>query len=653
MRVLLALGALAVLGNVAFYVVHDRLTSQRFVEPQEVRSEQVALAAAAGGGRVVAATRSDELLLLEGGRVSQRHAFDALIGAVATAPKGKAIYVGLSDGRVVALDGSLRRERELQVSGRVVGLAATGEGGLVVGHGVGAYSDRYYVSYYPRPKGEPAFAKKVDFTISGLDVLNGMAVFSTLNSRVGAIDTGGSGEEIAWTAALSHPVTRLLALPEGGQVLAGTEGGSLTLLNGQGAVLGEVPLSQYPLRGLAHDGDTGTYFVGDARGNLYALDESGELLLTKRIAESDIEALIPSASGSLLAIPREGQWQVVNPAAIEAVRQAGQVRVGWLAFGAGMVAAMFAASILLIRRLYTAVRRVVVAPWRSRLAYGFMLPALALTLLFSYYPVATAVYYSLTNFSLRNVTEFIGVENYRRVLTGDFYFRTGMLNMLIIVVTSAIKTLTVPLLVAELVFQLRNHVHQYVFRTLFVLPAVVPGLVFTLLWRQVYDPRTGLLNQLLGAVGLDRFQQAWLGDESTALWAIIGVGFPYVDAFAFLILLGGLLNINSEFYDAAKVDGASMWSRFRNIDLPLLRPQFRILLFFAITGAVQGFAGIFILTQGGPGYSTYVPALQMYLRISQGDFGYASAIGVILFVMILLPTLFILRFRRQEAIETV
>ncbi|MGH2530751.1 MAG: carbohydrate ABC transporter permease, partial [Thermomicrobiales bacterium] len=105
------------------------------------------------------------------------------------------------------------------------------------------------------------------------------------------------------------------------------------------------------------------------------------------------------------------------------------------------------------------------------------------------------------------------------------------------------------------------------------------------------------------------------------------------------------------YFDAAKVDGARWWQRLRNIDLPLLLPQFRILLFFAVVGAVQGLANVFILTGGGPGTATYVPALQMYLRISAGDFGYASAVGVVLFVLILLLTLVILRFRRNEAIE--
>ena len=114
-----------------------------------------------------------------------------------------------------------------------------------------------------------------------------------------------------------------------------------------------------------------------------------------------------------------------------------------------------------------------------------------------------AFYYSFTNYSLRAITEWVGLDNYRNILLEDAYFRTGIKNMLIITVTSVIKTLTVPLLIAELIFWLRNSWHAYIFRTLFILPTVVPGLVFTLMWRQIYDPDTGLLNEVLGLLGLE------------------------------------------------------------------------------------------------------------------------------------------------------
>jgi raffinose/stachyose/melibiose transport system permease protein len=429
--------------------------------------------------------------------------------------------------------------------------------------------------------------------------------------------------------------------------VAGDQQGGVSLLDMNGSVQRALTLSQYAIHALAYNPATGDYFAGDANGSLFALSRTGKRLLNRAVTGSSIEALLPTPTGHLLLVPGDGRWLDVNPAALGGLQEETGVRTAWLGFDGAVLLALLVALVVAVRRL----RRLAAAVWRARLAYAFALPAIVLIALFTYYPAAMAIYYSFTSFSLRNVTQFVGLTNYQQILTSDFYFRTGLVNMVILTVASILKAVTVPLLVAELIFWLRHRVPQYIFRTLFVLPAVVPGLVFTLLWRQVYDPRTGLLNEFLGAVGLSQWQHAWLGDASTALWAIVAVGFPYVDAFAFLILLGGLLNINAEFFDAAKVDGAGWWARFRHVDVPLLLAQFRILLFFAITGTVQGFASIFILTQGGPGYATYVPALQMYFHIADGDFGYASAIGVILFVMIFVATLFILRFRRQEAVE--
>lgn len=646
LRVLLALIALTILGNIAFFLVYNRQAGQPFLVPQQARSTQIILATALNGRRILAATNANSLLLFENGRQTHRMPVGAVIGGVAASPNGDTLYAGTYDGRVTALDSSLKKQRSFQVNGRVVGLATTNDGGLLVAYGQGAYSDRYYVSYYPKAASRPAFTTQVGFTITALVAAKATAVYGLLNSQVGTLTAHGSGK-VAWQVTLSNPVTQLLAVPQNKRILAGDKQGGLTLLDDHGGTHGVVTLGQYPIQALAFDQTTGEYVAGDANGAVSVLTRNGKLLLTRQVASSGIAALIPQGSGHVTVIPGDGQWLDLNATAIGSVRQGAQVRTIWLGFDAAMLVVILATLVVAVRRL----RRLVIAAWRARLAYAFVLPALALIGVFTYYPAATAVYYSLTDFSLRNVTQFVGLANYQQILTSDFYFHTGLINMVILTVASVLKAVTVPLLVAELIFWLRNRVHQYVFRTLFVLPAVVPGLVFTLLWRQVYDPRTGLLNQLLAVIGLSQWQQAWLGDANTALWAIVGVGFPYVDAFAFLILLGGLLNINSDYFDAATVDGAGWWARFRHIDVPLLIAQFRILLFFAITGTVQGFASIFILTQGGPGYATYVPALQMYLRISDGDFGYASAIGVVLFVMILVMTLFILRFRRQEALE--
>ncbi len=272
-----------------------------------------------------------------------------------------------------------------------------------------------------------------------------------------------------------------------------------------------------------------------------------------------------------------------------------------------------------------------------------------LMLLFSYYPGIAAFYISFTNFSLSAPTEFVGLRNFL-LLPQDPFFVVGIKNMLILLATNVAKALTVPLLVAELIYWMRNATLRYWFRTAFVFPAVVPGIVAILLWKVIWAPQIGLVNQLLRLVGLGQFQHAWLGEEGTALLAIILTGFPWVEIFAFLVYFGGLLGVNSEIYEAAAVDGANWLTRLLRIDIPSLMPQFRLILFFTFIGSLQGFAGIFVLTGGGPGTATYVPALEMFINISRAaEFGYASAIGFVLAAAVMALVLLRLRFDSDTA----
>jgi ABC-type sugar transport system permease subunit len=287
--------------------------------------------------------------------------------------------------------------------------------------------------------------------------------------------------------------------------------------------------------------------------------------------------------------------------------------------------------------------------YQARLAYLLLAPAMLLMLLFSYYPGIAAFYISFTNFSLSAPTEFVGLRNFL-LLPQDPFFVVGIKNMLILLATNVAKALTVPLLVAELIYWMRNATLRYWFRTAFVFPAVVPGIVAILLWKVIWAPQIGLVNQLLRLVGLGQFQHAWLGEEGTALLAIILTGFPWVEIFAFLVYFGGLLGVNSEIYEAAAVDGANWLTRLLRIDIPSLMPQFRLILFFTFIGSLQGFAGIFVLTGGGPGTATYVPALEMFINISRAaEFGYASAIGFVLAAAVMALVLLRLRFDSDTA----
>lgn len=271
-------------------------------------------------------------------------------------------------------------------------------------------------------------------------------------------------------------------------------------------------------------------------------------------------------------------------------------------------------------------------------AYLFLLPTLLLVGYFAYYPAYIAVTRAFTDWDGLNTPNFTGLDNFRRAVT-DPVMGEATKNMGIWVVLGTLLALVMPLIVAELVFHLRGRRRQYAYRTLFVIPIVIPSLVLLLVWGDFYRS-DGLLNQLLGAVGLGGLRHEWLGDPHTALYALIFLGFPYIDAFNFLLLYAGLQAIPEDVFDAAKIDGATGLRRVLRVDLPLLRPQLGLIAMLAIIGNVQYYISPLVLTSGGPGYATTVPALLMFQTARRdGEFGYAMAIAFLLMVLVVILTL--------------
>jgi ABC-type sugar transport system permease subunit len=285
--------------------------------------------------------------------------------------------------------------------------------------------------------------------------------------------------------------------------------------------------------------------------------------------------------------------------------------------------------------------------WRARVSYILIFPTVALLLVFNYYPAVSGLFHSFTNWKPGISEEWVGLKNFQAVLNNEF-LRIGVLNAFILIVTGYIKTLTMPLLVAELLFHLRSTRTQYWLRSLFIFPIVVPGVAIILVWRNIFDPNIGLINNVLAALGLMNMQtpQAWLGDPNTAIWSIVFIGFPFVGAFALLLYYGGLISIPTELFDAVKVDGASGLRRFFSLDLPLLMGQIKLLLILGFIGGMQEFGVVFLTTEGGPYNSTYTPALELYYQAMRfSNFGVASAIGTVLFIVILGGTILNLRMR--------
>jgi len=274
-------------------------------------------------------------------------------------------------------------------------------------------------------------------------------------------------------------------------------------------------------------------------------------------------------------------------------------------------------------------------------------PTLVLLALFNYYPAVLGLSRAFTRWETGEEPQWIGLGNFV-AMWHDEFLRLSLRNLLILLVANVLKTLTMPLLVAELLMSLRSPRWQYFMRTAFILPMVVPGMVTMLLWSFIYDGSVGLLNQILETLGMGALTRSWLGDSGTALWAIIGIGFPWAGGLALLIYLAGLNAISGDVWDSCQVDGVGGLKRVWYVDLPLLLPQVRLLVILTLIGVLQDFGSILVLTGGGPGLATHVPALHMYFQAFRfGHMGYAAAIGLTLFVAIFMLSLLNLLWGRR------
>ncbi len=290
--------------------------------------------------------------------------------------------------------------------------------------------------------------------------------------------------------------------------------------------------------------------------------------------------------------------------------------------------------------------------YKHRVPYILLLPTFILLIFFNYTPVFIAITRAFTNWSKDFNTlaeiKFVGLDNFR-IMLSEGYFLIGLGNLGLMLVFGILKILTVPVLIAWLVYSMKGMKEKFVFRFLFVLPMVVPGIVSTLMWQQIYDPTIGLINQVLGKVGLEQLQRVWLGNPKTAIWAIIFMGFPFINALAFLVYYGGFISIDASLMEASKVDGATRWKVFWKVQLPMISSQIKMMIVLTFIGIVQDFSSVYILTGGGPGTSTYVPGLELYYNATKfGRYGYACALGLVMFIFIMLGTIINMRSKAKN-----
>lgn len=287
---------------------------------------------------------------------------------------------------------------------------------------------------------------------------------------------------------------------------------------------------------------------------------------------------------------------------------------------------------------------------RNRLAFVvFVVPALILYIIFFIVPLINSLRYSITSWN--GVTEpiFNGVDNFIKAFNDpDFWvaFRNNIYFLLFSVFIQVPVIVVVSILISN-VRRLNNFYKITVF-----LPTILSTAAIGVIWKFMYSPDAGMINQLLRTLGLESWTRVWLGDENFAMLAILATNGWQWTGFYIVLVLAGIFAIPKEIMEAGEIDGAVGWRKATLLTLPLIRPVVIVTMFLSITGSMKALDIVMIMTNGGPYGSSEVMATYMYKQAySMSDFGYANAISIIItvFTAILSLIYHLISTRTKEA----
>jgi multiple sugar transport system permease protein len=276
-------------------------------------------------------------------------------------------------------------------------------------------------------------------------------------------------------------------------------------------------------------------------------------------------------------------------------------------------------------------------------AYLLNLPAILTVLVLVAYPIVDAFWLSLHRFNLRrpDAYAFVGLQNYIDVLTSD-QFLPSLAVTLLFTFWSTVGVLVLALAMALVA---NEHIPQRaMLRALILLPWAMSGVVTALMWKWIFNPNVGALNGVLYSLGLISSYRSWLMAPDTTYLAIVTANVWNTLPFSVLVLLAGLQAIPGELYDAAKVDRASLWSRFRHVTLPWLSQPILIVLIVQALGGIRIFDIIYLLTGGGPGYATTTLGFAAYITsFVSTDIGHGNAWSYTVAILTLIIAIFYMK----------
>ena len=273
--------------------------------------------------------------------------------------------------------------------------------------------------------------------------------------------------------------------------------------------------------------------------------------------------------------------------------------------------------------------------------YLFLLPAISFLFLTSFLPVFQAIYLSFTNYDFVGSPTFIGWKNYLTLWKDQTFWKT--LNNTLVYLIFAVPSLVIfPLALAILVNQKLRSIKF--FRAIYYFPVIVSVVVAGIAWKWVYA-QNGILNYFLSTISFQAIKIPWLTDPKNAIFAIIAVVIWRGVGYYMVIYLAGLQAIPADLYEAAAIDGSDGWQKHLDITIPLMKPYIILVAVISSIGAMKIFEEVYIMTQGGPANSTKTVVYYLYDKgFTSLEIGYASAIGVFLFLIIFMISILTFKF---------
>lgn len=274
--------------------------------------------------------------------------------------------------------------------------------------------------------------------------------------------------------------------------------------------------------------------------------------------------------------------------------------------------------------------------WREAQYLLFLIPALTVYIIFFLYPVLSTIGLSMTDARITGGDyQFVGLQNFRELFTGVSRFPTALKNNLLFTFLVTIMQSSIAFFLALVLdAPLRG---KGAFKTYFFTPVVITAVAVSLIWDFMYDPSTGVMNTLLEGVGLGFLKKNWLGDKSIAMFSLSLVQVWQWVGYEMMIFIAGLNAIPREMYEVSKIEGANYFQTLRYVIIPCSRTAIVMAIVLTTTGCFKVFDLVYIMTGGGPVFSTEVLAKMVYdYAFRYGQMGFASSISVVLMCIIML-----------------